>query len=244
MAHRIASVPRSIGLLALLGVAALLAALAPATPAAAAQPARLRIVNQIEGFDYFFCFDEPQESDTCKDFYVNGVKVASLDYRYSTPYLELPAGNALIQMVPYGKTPAEGVIAQIKTYVEAGKSYSAVVRGWRDPGFTIIWDRIPTIDSSQVAIKFANFATELPGIDVYIDGQRVLRNLTYRAHSSYFRIPAGTHLIEIARTGSSERKAVIQDDFQLAAGSVSTAFVSGFLESERVAFGAHIAADR
>ncbi|KAB2338177.1 DUF4397 domain-containing protein [Cytobacillus depressus] len=51
-------------------------------------------------------------------------------------------------------------------------------------------------------IRFVHASIDMPNVDIYIDGIRILKNFPYKEASNYFSLPAGKHQVDIYPTGN------------------------------------------
>ncbi|WP_322029467.1 DUF4397 domain-containing protein [Paraburkholderia sp. J76] len=76
-------------------------------------------------------------------------------------------------------------------------------------------------------LRVLHASPDAPAVDVYVDGTKVLSDVTYPTVSSYLNVRAGSHVIKVNAAGTSTT--VINVNPSLAAGGAYTAIAANFL---------------
>jgi hypothetical protein len=83
-------------------------------------------------------------------------------------------------------------------------------------------------ETAQVRVIHA--APDTPGVDVFVDGEVVLSNISFPTVSAYLALPAGDHTVAIAPTGEAVEQALLTQDVTVAAGSAYTVAAIGLAD--------------
>lgn len=83
--------------------------------------------------------------------------------------------------------------------------------------------------SSMAMVRVIHASPDAPAVDVYVDGNAVLTNVTFPAISNYLEVPAGLHAIAVAPAGQGAAAAVITANPTLQGGSAYTVAAVGLL---------------
>ena len=181
--------------LALLGMAAALAAAAVIPTVAVAQDAMAK-VRVLHGAG-----DAP-----AVDVYAGGgLIVEGLEYATITDYLEVPAGEYQIQVVPSGASLDEGpaVIDAALTF-DADTLTTVAATGSLAAGIqpqVLLDTPVPTADGSQVRVVHYSF--DAPAVDIAPDGgDALITDLAFPNDTGYIDLPAGAYDLEIRAAGT------------------------------------------
>jgi hypothetical protein len=79
-------------------------------------------------------------------------------------------------------------------------------------------------------VRVAHFSPDAPNVDVYVDGDRVLSDVPFRATSDYLEVPAGTRTVRITAAGDPDTIA-FEGDVEVGEGDYTVAAM-GELASE------------
>lgn len=82
----------------------------------------------------------------------------------------------------------------------------------------------------EASVRVAHLSPDAPAVDVWVDGTVVLEDVAFRQFSGYLAVPAGTHRIQVTPANQSS-PVVIDESVDLAAGTYTTAAVTGLLAS-------------
>jgi hypothetical protein len=81
----------------------------------------------------------------------------------------------------------------------------------------------PHSDAANALVRVAHFSPDTAGVDVWVDGQRVLQNVGYDTVSDYVPLPAGEHQFALRPFGASETStAILSAKAALAASTAYT----------------------
>ena len=81
----------------------------------------------------------------------------------------------------------------------------------------------PPATAGSAQVRVAHFSPDAPGVDVYVDGERALSNITYSTTSDYQAVPAGSHELALRVAGSKpSAKPVVEAEADLAANRAYT----------------------
>ncbi len=181
--------------LALLGMAAALAAAAVIPTVAVAQDAMAK-VRVLHGAG-----DAP-----AVDVYAGGgLIVEGLEYATITDYLEVPAGEYQIQVVPSGASLDEGpVVIDAALTFDADTLTTVAATGSLAAGIqpqVLLDTPVPTADGSQVRVVHYSF--DAPAVDIAPDGgDALITDLAFPNDTGYIDLPAGAYDLEIRAAGT------------------------------------------
>ncbi len=81
----------------------------------------------------------------------------------------------------------------------------------------------PHSDVADALVRVAHFSPDTAGVDVWVDGQRLLQNVGYDTVSDYVPLPAGDHQFALRPFGASETsKAILSAKAALVASTAYT----------------------
>jgi hypothetical protein len=209
---------------ALLGLAAALSAVAVVPTAVAAQDeaAEMAKVRVLHGAG-----DAP-----AVDVYAGGDRVVEgLKYAAITDYLEIPAGEYQIQVVPSGATLEEGpLVIDAPLTFDAGTMTTVAATGSLAAGIlpqVLVDAPAPTADGSQVRV--VHFSSDAPAVDVAPDGgDALITDLAFPNDTGYVDLPAGAYDLEIRPAGTMDVAFDI-DELTLDPGTSTSVFAVGGL---------------
>ena len=78
-------------------------------------------------------------------------------------------------------------------------------------------------------VRIAHASPDAPAVDVFVDGQSVLTNVTFFTVSDYLQVQPGTHRFQIAPTGKGAANAVIDTTVDLTSAEEYTVMAVGRL---------------
>lgn len=84
-------------------------------------------------------------------------------------------------------------------------------------------------------VRVAHFSPDAPSVDVYVDGERALQDVPFRAVSDYREVPTGARTVQITAAGDRSTVA-FEGDIEVAEGEFTVAAV-GELTGEDSEFG-------
>jgi hypothetical protein len=207
-----------------LGLAAALAATVMAgsfVPAQAAGDARVRVIHASP--------DAP-----AVDVYVNGGKAFSnAPFKGITPYAKLPAGSYLVQVVPAGKTIAEGpVVISATLALEGGKDYSVAATGkLANIAPQVYVDNNSAPAAGKAHVRLVHLSPDAPAVDIIVPAANNLKlfsNIAFKGAGDYTPVDAGTYAVAVNAAGTSTT-ALNVPGLVLKSGTVYTVWAFGLL---------------
>jgi predicted ester cyclase len=192
----------------------------PSIDAAPAKPFRLRAIHAV-----------PDIAGNPVDVFVDGEKVVTFDFFDATDYLTLFEGTYDIRVALAGQGPENAVI-QAEVAFEAGKDYSVVARGTADPndsaelGASVFEDDNSAPTPGQVRLRVGHLSPDAPPVDILVNGDRVIENLSFPTTTGYLEVAPGTYTVGVAPTGGAP---IFEVDVTLESGNVYTAWANGLL---------------
>ena len=178
---------------------------------------------------------------------VNGeVAVDQLAYREATPFVEVPAGTAVVTVGVFNGDEDE-IVASVDFSLEltADEKYVVVATGVLSPD-----DFAANPDGTSTAFDLAVFtpgqdagangagnvdalvyhgATDAPAVDVNAGGSTVIPNLAYKSFAGYAALPAAALQLDINVAGTETTAATFDVDLSGLGGGAAVVFASGFL---------------
>lgn len=209
---------------AVLAVTASLAMLAaiPAATTAQDENARVRVLHGSG--------DAP-----AVDVYAGGERIVEdLAFAAITDYLEVPAGDYQIQVVPADATLEEGpVVIDATLTFDAGTATTVAATGSLAEGIIpqVVLDE-PSASADGTQVRVVHFAYDAPAVDIApVGGDPVISGLAYPDSSDYLDLPAGSYELEIRPAGTTDVVTTV-GPLELAAGTSYSAFAVGSLADE------------
>jgi len=210
------------------GVAVLLLGASPVTPVVA-QPAaqsdtasRVRLVHASP--------DAPPV-----DVYVDGKKIfTDVGYRKVTDYASVKAGQHLLQIVPTGKTVAQGpVVIRVSVTTEAAKDYSVLAIGRLTHIAPLILSDDNTLPApGKTLVRFVHVSPDSPAVDVVVSAasslspQKLFSKIAFKNASQYTPLDAGTVDLSVRVAGTDVSAAALKG-LALAPQTVVTVYTFG-----------------
>jgi len=90
-------------------------------------------------------------------------------------------------------------------------------------------------ETETANVRVAHFSPDAPNVDVYVDGERSLSDVPFRAVSDYMEVPAGTRAIKITAAGD-ESTVAAKEEVTVEANTDYTIAAIGELEGEKTEF--------
>ena len=168
------------------------------------------------------------------DVYVAGnLTVEGLEFGTITGYLEVPAGDYQIQVVPAGSSLEEGPVVIDATLTFGGGTATTVAAtGSLAEGIipqVVLDDPSPSVANAQARVVHLSF--DAPAVDIApVGGDPIITDLAYPDNSGYADLPPGTYTLEVRAAGSPDA-VVTLPPLEFAAGTSSSAFAVGSLEA-------------
>lgn len=79
-------------------------------------------------------------------------------------------------------------------------------------------------------VRAIHASPDAPAVDIWVDGNKALTNVPFKAISDYLNLPAGSHQLKVVPTGATE-PAVIDATVEVEDGMAYTIIASGLLAS-------------
>lgn len=182
-----------------------------AAPAASAlASARVRLIDA-----------RPGDGTVQLDVMVAGQQItAGDDARYGqvTPYANVPAGAAQLELSGAGKANGSRQLAE-------GVSYTVVAIAKGSDGFALKVLRDADAKAGKARLRVLHAAPELGSPDLRLGRRTIAEDVGFKTATPYLSVDPGAYSLGVARPGS--KKAIFEDDVSLSAGSATTAVLAG-----------------
>lgn len=168
------------------------------------------------------------------DVYVNGGKAfANAPFKGITAYAKLPAGSYLVQVVPAGKSVAEGpVVISATLALEGGKDYSVAAIGKLAAiGAQVFVDNNGAPAAGKAHVRLVHLSPDAPAVDIVVPAANNLKlfsNIAYKGAGDYTPVAAGSYNLLVNAAGTSTT-ALKVDGLNLKPGTVYTVWAFGLL---------------
>jgi len=135
-------------------------------------------------------------------------------------YVEVPEGTYTLQVRGDTSGNDGDVVADFNVELAGGTVYTAFAGGYLTPGdepADEAFDLSLAVDSGaggggkRANVRVAHFSPDAPNVDVYVDDDRVLSDVPFRATSDYLSVPAGSRSVEITAAGDRSTVAFAGD---------------------------------
>jgi Domain of unknown function (DUF4397) len=83
--------------------------------------------------------------------------------------------------------------------------------------------------SATAKVRVVHASPDAPAVDVWVDGSKVLSDVTFFTASGYLDLPAGAHRFQVTPAGAGADKAVIDANATLDGGNAYTVMAAGQL---------------
>ncbi|TGB03814.1 DUF4397 domain-containing protein [Halobacillus salinus] len=87
--------------------------------------------------------------------------------------------------------------------------------------------------SGNAMVRVLHASPDAPAVDVYVNGQKVLSNVSYKQSSDYLTVASGQYQIDVYPAGKTD-KPVISQNIGVEAGNLYTVAAAGKLDSIRL----------
>jgi len=156
--------------------------------------------------------------------------------------VDVPAGTYTLQVRPDTEGNDGDVVAEFTVELAGGTAYTAFAGGYLTPGddpADAPFDLTVAVDAGAggggvvetADLRVAHLSPDAPNVDVYVDDERALADVPFRAVSDYLAVPAGSRAVEITAAGDPDTVA-FSGDVELAADAAYTVAAVGELSSE------------
>ncbi len=133
--------------------------------------------------------------------------------------VEVPAGTYTLQLRPASEGDDGTVLAEYPVEFTGGTVYTGFAGGYYstgdDPTEKPFYLTL-SVDAGtgggiveRAPVRVAHMSPDAPNVDVYVDDDRVLGDVPFRAVSDYLRVPVGSHQVMI--TAAGDRSTVVFD---------------------------------
>lgn len=179
------------------------------------------------------------------DIWLNGAPgVTDLAFGEDTGYVELPAGEYQIQVVPAGATLEEGpVVVDATVPFEAGTMTTIVATGSLDTGVVpqlVTDDPNPSADMAE--IKVGHMSWDAPAVDIWANGEVAVPGLEFPNVAGPLSLEGGAYDFDVAVAGT-EDIAIDIPEITLDNGVAYSVYAIGSLANESLTAVALVDAD-
>lgn len=164
------------------------------------------------------------------DIWVDGAAaITGPAFTEGTDYVELPAGDHQVQVVPAGGALSDAVIDATLT-LEGGAAYTVAAVGLVAAIAAEVYEDDMTAPAEGMAhVRVVHASPDAPAVDVAVTGAAVLiENLEFPSASAYMPVPAGSYDLDVRPTGT-EDVALATPGFTAEAGMIYDVFAVGTL---------------
>jgi hypothetical protein len=166
------------------------------------------------------------------DLVVNGVRLfGNLPFGASSPYITVPVGEQVVQLVQSGGALADSPVLVETTVPFAGDTRSTiVVSNTADALEATVASDATDVKKKSALLRVGHLSADAPNVDVAADGaaakDALLKDVPYLTVSDYLRVKPGTLDLDIREPGT---KTVIADlpAVELAKGTNYSAYAIG-----------------
>lgn len=175
-------------------------------------------------------------------------------YGESSDYLEVEPGQYTLEVRGDTDSNDGDVAATFDVTLEAGTTYTAFAEGYLTPDdepaskpfdLVVAQDSMgssdDTGDMSDAMVRIAHASPDAPNVDVWVDDQKVLSDVPFKAVSDYLNLKPGTYTVTITAAGDPSTVA-FEGDVTVDAMSYTVAAV-GELTSDDTEFKPWVIAD-
>ncbi|NOK58512.1 MAG: hypothetical protein GFH27_549279n318 [Chloroflexi bacterium AL-W] len=172
------------------------------------------------------------------DVYVDGVQVLmDVPFKTVSGYLQLAAGERLIQVTVTGDSPEDAVIEETLDLMSE-TAYTVAATGTLDGddaadfGPTVIVDDLTAPAPGNAKVRVYHFSPDAPAVDVLAIGleEPLISDLEFPTESEYIEVPAtATYDLVVTAAGTTEPVVIDLADTTLGVGQIYSVFAVGFL---------------
>jgi hypothetical protein len=140
------------------------------------------------------------------DVWVDGAPaIQGLAFPEGTDYVELPAGDHQVQVVPAGGAVEDAVIDATLT-LTGGAAYTVAAVGLvADITAQVFEDNLAAPADGQAHVRVIHASPDAPAVDIAVtDGPVLIENLAFPDASDYTPVPAGSYDLEVRPTGTED----------------------------------------
>ncbi|WP_433627080.1 DUF4397 domain-containing protein [Halomicrococcus sp. NG-SE-24] len=92
-------------------------------------------------------------------------------------------------------------------------------------------DDTTTADGEAARVRIVHAVPDAPAVDVFVDGNRVLEGVEFKAVSDYLELEPGQHTFEVAPAGEGRESAILEQQATLESNTDYTVAAGGRLDS-------------
>jgi hypothetical protein len=148
------------------------------------------------------------------DIVINGVRVfGNVPFGTATPYLRVPVGENLIQVIPSGGDLETSPVVIEATLPFEGDTRTTVIasNALESIEANVVADDTAT-RAKRAKIRIGHLSADAPNVDIATDGSKpkaaLLKNVAYKDVSDYLVLKAGEYDLDVRKPG---KKGVIAD---------------------------------
>jgi hypothetical protein len=166
------------------------------------------------------------------DLFVENEKIANgVEYRHTTPYVEVRSGRQTLRLQPAGMDTAEP-LAEETQQLSAGRHYTVVIMPGEEDGpaaaIRTFDDPMDAPDGADAKLRFVHAAADAGSLDVHMDGRAdaLTTALNFQRASDFLDVQPPATPIAVRPAGRSETMLRVPD-LRLSSGGIYTVFVIG-----------------
>jgi hypothetical protein len=165
------------------------------------------------------------------DIYLNDAEVLSdVTFFTASDYLEVPAGDQRIRVVPAGASPDEAVIDGVFTFSANGAYTVAAIGTLANIRAVSFDDDLSSTPAGEARVSVFHFSPDAPAVDVKLaDGTVLFSNLAFGSGVEG-TVPAGTYDIIVTPAGASEPVVIDLPGTTVEAGNLYNVYATGPLD--------------
>jgi hypothetical protein len=166
------------------------------------------------------------------DVYLNDAAVlTNVSFFTASDYLEVPAGDQRIRIVPAGGSVDDAVIDGVFTF-NANVAYTVAAIGTLDSIQAVSFeDDLSPTPAGEARVSVFHFSPDAPAVDVKLaDGTVLFSNLAFGSGIEG-TVPAGTYDIIVTPAGANEPVVIDLAGTTVEAGNLYNVYATGLLES-------------
>jgi len=169
------------------------------------------------------------------DIYANdGLLLAGLEFRAATPYLFLPANQAInIKVVPAGGPISDAVYDEDVTFGNNGDVLVVVASGVAGNDFSLEVNagREAAESGAGVDLLVQHGSPDAPAVDVVANGSLTLiDDIEYKQFQGYANVPAAEYSLAVQLADNSATVATFDADLSTLDGGAGVVFASGYAD--------------
>jgi hypothetical protein len=166
------------------------------------------------------------------DIYLNDAEALSdVGFFTASDYLDVPAGDQRIRVVPAGASPDEAVIDGVFTF-NPNSAYTVAAIGNLDNIQAVSFeDDLSSTPAGEARVSVFHFSPDAPAVDVKLaDGTVLFSNLAFGSGVEG-TVPAGTYDIIVTPAGATEPVVIDLAGTTVEAGNLYNVYATGPLDA-------------